>query len=212
MRGMKAVLSSAVALALGVCVSLSATAAPPAKATYQAAPGLDTSGWLTANADDGRYTVVYTGTPGMKREQVAEFALLRAAEFTSEAGLEWFAVTRKTSRTVPIDPRKGDLSSKTGGSLGGNPTAGTGSGAAGGSATPGASNPTTRGGPSTGGFGGGDVPYQVLERWQPVKVPQTILEIQMGSGDQAQFKGLKKAPEIFDAKKVSSEIRAKIQP
>jgi hypothetical protein len=211
MRGMKSALSLAVALALGVCASTSSTAAPP-RATYVAAPGLDTSGWLTANADDGRYTVVYTGTPGMKREQVAEFAMLRAAEFTSEAGLEWFAVTRKTSRTVQIDPRKGDLAAKTGGTLGGNPTAGTGSGAPGGGTQPGVSNSTTRGGPSTGGFGGGDVPYQVLERWQPAKVPQTILEIQMGSGDEAQFKGLSKAPEIFDAKKVSSEIRAKMQP
>jgi hypothetical protein len=211
MRGMKSALSLAVALALGVCASTSSTAAPP-KATYVAAPGLDTSGWLTANADDGRYTVVYTGTPGMKREQVAEFAMLRAAEFTSEAGLEWFAVTRKTARTVQIDPRKGDLAAKTGGTLGGNPTAGTGSGAQGAGTTPGVSNSTTRGGPSTGGFGGGDVPYQVLERWQPAKVPQTILEIQMGSGDQAMFKGLNKAPEIFDAKKVSSEIRAKMEP
>lgn len=209
MRGMKSVLSLAVALALGVCVSTSSMAAPP-KATYEAAPGLDTSGWLTANADDGRYTVVYTGFPGMKKEQVAEFALLRAAEFTSEAGLEWFAVTRKTSRTVQVDPRKNDLGSKTGGTLGGNPTTGTNSGAGG--TQPGVSNPTTRGGPSTGGFGGGDVPYQVLERWQPAKVPQTILEIQMGSGDKAEFKGLSKAPEIFDAKKVSSEIRAKMQP
>lgn len=211
MRRMKPVLSLAVAVALGVCASTSTTAAPP-KATYEAAPGLDSSGWLTANADEGRYTVVYTGFPGMKKDQVAEFALLRAAEFTNEAGLEWFAVTRKTARTVPIDPKKNDLSSKTGGSLGGNPTTGTGSGAAGGGTQPGVSNPSTRGGPSTGGFGGGDVPYQVLERWQPVKVPQTILEIQMGSGDQAKFKGLTKAPEIFDAKKVSSEIRAKMQP
>ena len=54
MRGMKPVLSLAVALALGVGVSTSSTAAPPPKATYEAAPGLDTSGCLTANADDGR--------------------------------------------------------------------------------------------------------------------------------------------------------------
>lgn len=212
MRRMKPALSLAIAVALGVCASTPSTAAPPPKATYEPAPGLEASGWLTANADDGRYTVVYTGFPGMKKDQVAEFALLRAAEFTSEAGLQWFAVTRKTSRTVSIDPRKNDLSSKTGGSLGGNPTTGTGSGAAGGGTQPGVSNSTTRGGPSTGGFGGGDVPYQVLERWQPAKVPQTILEIQMGSGDEAKFKGLDKAPEIFDAKKVSSEIRAKMQP
>jgi hypothetical protein len=210
MRGMKPVLSLAVALALGVCAPASSKDSTPPKATYEAAPGLDTSGWLTANADEGRYTVVYTGFPGMKKDQVAEFALLRAAEFTSEAGQEWFAVTRKMSRTVQIDPRKNDLGSKTGGTLGGNPTTGTGSGAGG--SLPGVSNPTTRGGPSTGGFGGGDVPYQVLERWQPAKVPQAIIEIQMGSGDQAKFKGLDKAPEIFDAKKVSSEIRAKMQP
>jgi len=71
MRRMKRVLSVAVALALGVCASTSSGGSPP-QPTYEAAPGLDTSGWLTANADDGRYTVVYTGAPGMKREQVAD--------------------------------------------------------------------------------------------------------------------------------------------
>jgi hypothetical protein len=63
-------------------------------------------------------------------------------------------------------------------------------------------------GPSTGGFGGGDAPPAVLEHWQPKKVPQAILIIQMGKGDQANFEGLTKQPEIFDAKSTIAELKA----
>lgn len=205
MRGMKTALSMAVALALIACV-----ASPPPK--YEAAPALGNPGYSTAPADNGRFTVVYTGASGMKREQVAQFALLRAAEFTTESGQEWFAVIEKTSQNVVLAEKSGDLSARTGGTLGGNPTATTGSGAPTGGTSTRSAESSTRGGPSTGGFGGGDVPYQVLERWEPPKVIQTVLVIQMGSGDQAKFPGLQKAPEIFDAKKVSSEVRATMQP
>jgi hypothetical protein len=67
------------------------------------------------------------------------------------------------------------------------------------------------GGPTTGGFGGGDVPYQVLERWQPPTVSQTVIVIKMGSGAKANFEGLDKVPEIFQAKSVAADIRAKMQ-
>ena len=47
-----------------------------------------------------------------------------------------------------------------------------------------------------------------MERWQPKKVPQAVLIIQMGKGDQANFDGLTKQPEIFDAKSTIAELRA----
>ena len=53
---------------------------------------------------------------------------------------------------------------------------------------------------------------QVLERWQPPKVLQTVIIIQMGSGEKAEFAGVDKAPEIFAAKTTASDIRAKMKP
>jgi hypothetical protein len=55
------------------------------------------------------------------------------------------------------------------------------------------------------------VPYQVLERWTPRTVPQSVIVIQMGSGDEAAFDGLAKAPEIFAARSVADEIRGKMK-
>lgn len=196
-------------IALSAALVLSACAAAPAP-KYQPASVLGAAGYLTAPADSGRFSVVYTGARGMTREQVAQYALLRAAEFTTESGQEWFAVINKTSQTVQLQREKQDIQGKSGGVLGGE-TAGTGSGAAGGSESPrGTSDSGTRGGPSTGGFGGGDVPYQVLERWEPPKVFQTVIVIQMGKGDKAEFPGVTQAPEIFPAQTVASEIRAKM--
>jgi hypothetical protein len=141
---------------------------------------------------------------------VAEYALLRAAEFTAESGQEWFAVITTNTQSVQLARKSEDLQSKSGGVLGGE-SVGTGSGGAGGSEAPrGTSDSSTRGGPSTGGFGGGDVPYQVIERWEPPKVYQTVILIQMGKGDKAEFPGVAKAPTIYSADTVVSEIRAKM--
>ena len=41
---------------------------------------------------------------------------------------------------------------------------------------------------------------------------QTVIVIQMGTGEKAAFPGLDKAPEIFSAKTTASEIRAKMKP
>lgn len=190
------------------CATTPAT--PP---VYEAAPGIDTSGWLTAPADNGRYVVAYTGSRGMSRDQVARYALLRAAEFTAEAGQEWFAVISTQSNNVTLISKE-DLKARSGGGfLGGAGGSSTGAGGAGNTANPqGTSDATTAGGASTGGFGGGAPPTQVLERWQPPKVPQTVYIIQMGRGEQAKFAGLDKAPEIFSAKTTAEDIRAKMNP
>lgn len=197
-------------LAMAATLALVGCAAAPAP-VYEPAPALGASGYLTAPAEGGRHTVVYTGARGMTREQVAEYALLRAAEFTTESGQEWFAVINRTSQSVQLPRAQQDIQGKSGGVLSGE-SAGTGAGGAGGVSSPrGTSDSATRGGPSTGGFGGGDVPYQVLERWEPPKVFQTVIVIQMGKGDKAEFPGMAKAPEIFPAQSVAAEIRTKMQ-
>jgi hypothetical protein len=198
---------AAVAAVLGGCAS-----APP-PVVYEPAPNLNSAGYLTAPAENGRFAVVYTGTKGMSRERVAEFALLRAAEFTAESGQEWFAVITTKTQNVQLVQSKEDLKTRSGGGfIGGPGGSSTGAGGTGAPATRGTADAQTGGSATAGGFGGGAPPTQVLERWTPPMVPQTVIVIQMGSGEQAKFAGLDKAPEIFSAKTVASDIRAKMKP
>ena len=189
-----------------------ATSPPPAP-VYQAATDVNGTGYVTAPAENGRYAVAYTGARGMTREQVAQFALLRAAEFTSESGHEWFAVIDTKNQRVQLVPSQEDLKGRSGGGfLGGPGGSNTNAGGSGQPASRGTVDAQTGGNATAGGFGGGAPPTQVLERWTPPMVQQTVIVIQMGSGEQAKFPGLDKAPEIFSAKTVASEIRAKMNP
>ena len=197
---------AAVAAVLWGCAS-----APP-PAVYKPATDVNSAGYLTAPAENGRFAVAYTGTKGMSRERVAEFALLRAAEFTQESGQEWFAVITTKTQSVQLVPSKDDLKTRSGGFIGGPGGSSTASGGTGAPATRGTADAQTGGNATAGGFGGGAPPTQVLERWTPPKVPQTVIVIQMGSGEQAKFPGLDKPPEIFSAKTVASDIRAKMNP
>lgn len=178
---------------------------------YQAAGGPNSAGYFAAPTSDGRYAVTYTGSKKMSAAQVAEFALLRAAELTSSSGKQWFAVLESTSRQVQVGEAN-DLDARAGPVLGGGGTSATaGGGGDRSTATSGIGDGGVPGGPSIGGFGGGDVPYQVVERWTPQTVHQTTLIIQMGSGNQAAFEGLTSAPEIFSAQDVATDIRAKME-
>ncbi len=198
-------LVSAFALLAGVpaLAAGSAQAAAPAP-VYKAAGPQGGAGWSTASLPNGRYAVTYTGDSKMKKDQVAKFAFLRAAEFTQESGFEWFAVIASQVRDVEVGSAE-DVAGRTGSFMGGTGAVGTGSGGGNGMGGGGGSVNT---GPSTGGFGGGDAPPAVMEHWQPKKVPQAVLIIQMGKGDQANFEGLTKQPEIFDAKSTIAELRA----
>lgn len=195
--------------ALATAVTAKPPAAPP---VYEAATDINSAGWLTAPAENGRYYVAYTGSKGMTRQQVAEFALLRAAEFTAESGLEWFAVTETKTQKVALVPKSDDLKNRSGGFMGGPGGASTGSAGSNAASPRGTSDASTAGGASTGGFGGGAPPTGVMERWTPPQVLQTVIVIQMGKGEDAAFPGLKKAPEIFSAKTTAEEIRAKMTP
>lgn len=184
---------------------------PPVVPPYEAAADISSAGWLTAPAENGRFYVAYTGSKGMTRQQVAEYALLRAAEFTAESGQEWFAVIETKSQKVAL-PQKDDLRSRSGAIIGGPGGASAGSAGSSAASPRGTSDASTAGGASTGGFGGGAPPTAVMERWTPPTVPQTVIVIQMGKGEDASFPGLKKAPEIFSAKTTAEEIRAKMKP
>ena len=178
-------------------------------AMYQPASASSGSGYISAPAGNDRYTVKYTGGKGMAASQVAEFALLRAAELTLENGDEWFAILSSTTEEVAAG-QANDLQARAGPNLsGGNVSAGGGSGET--AAGPGVGDAAPQTGPNLGGFGGGgDVPYQVLERWNAPIVTQTVLIIQTGSGDEASFEGVTSQPEILSAATTRSEIRAKM--
>lgn len=174
-----------------VAVTLALSACQTAMPTYQAASVPNGVGYFSAPADNGRQAVTYTGEKGMTPAQVAEFALLRAAELTIASGQEWFAVLHTAGQQVQV----GDVNRIDGRS---------------GAVLTGESTTAGAGGPSTGGFGGGDVPYQVLERWTPPTVHQTTILVQMGSGQQASFEDLESAPEIYSAQAVVDQIRSKM--
>ena len=178
-------------------------------ATYQAASASSGSGYISAPAGNDRYTVKYTGGKGMAASQVAEYALLRAAELTLENGDEWFAILSSTTEEVAAG-QANDLQARAGPNLGGgNVSAGGGSGETPGG--PGVGDAAPQTGPNLGGFGGGgDVPYQVLERWNAPIVTQTVLIIQTGSGDEASFAGVTSQPDILSAQTTRDEIRAKM--
>jgi len=205
--------SAALVLALAAATLPNMVSA--ATPVYQAASPKGGAGWSTASAPNGRFVVTYTGDTRSNKEQVAKFAFLRAAEFTQESGFEWFAVMASTVRQVELGSAN-DVAGRSGAFLS-NESAGTGAGsdqsAGGGAGTGngmigGGGTGSVNMGPSTGGFGGGDAPPSVLEHWQPKTVPQAVLIIQMGKGDQASFPGLTKQPQIFDAKSTIDELRA----
>ena len=87
----------------GVCVAtLALGACQSAAPAYRAASAPGDVGFFSVPADAGRHAVTYTGEKGLSPAQVAEYALLRAAELTLASGQQWFAVLQTTSRQVQI--------------------------------------------------------------------------------------------------------------
>jgi len=177
---------SFVAVAL---VALSAVSGAEAK-PYKAAEKPGASGYFNVPNDGAVWTVGYTGEAGQDAREIAQYAMKRAGDLAAEQHQEWFAVLTTTNRLVPLGVAD-DLQTRAGNFMG------TGAG--------GTTPPSVAGAPSTGSrnntgtFGGQAVPNDVLETWQPRRVRQTILVIELGSGDKASFPGLDKQPEIFPA-------------
>ncbi len=157
---------------------------------YKAAEKPGASGYFNVQEEGGFWAVGYTGEPGQSNREIAEYALKRAADLTAEQHQEWFAVLTTTNRMVQLGVPD-DLQARAGNFMG--------SGAGAGSSAPGSGAPPANSQGNTGTFGGAAVPNDVLERWQPRKVRQTILLIELGSGDNKEFPGLDHPPEIFPA-------------
>jgi hypothetical protein len=136
--------------------------------------------------ENGFWVVGYTGEPGQSQREIAEYALKRAGDLAAEQNKEWFAVLTTTNRMVQLGVAD-DLQTRAGNFMGGGATASA-------PATP----PTNSVG-NAGSFGSEAVPNAVLERWRPRRVRQTILVIELGSGDSASFPGLDHTPQIFPA-------------
>lgn len=174
--------------AAAIVISVSASAD-----SYHAAANAGGSGYFSAPADGGQWNVGYTGGVGEAQDEVAQYALQRAAEVTAEQHKEWFAVLKTNSRRIKVGDVD-DLTARAGNFMGTSQTAGA-PGTAGNGGSNGASGYSGQ---------GSSVPSGVLEHWGPRKVYQTILTIQMGSGDQASFPKSDHPPQIFPAAKAAA--------
>lgn len=76
--------------AVGLALVLAACATPPT--FYGPASGPDGVGWSEYRIEPGRFRVTFRGGPGAPMQQVADYALLRAADLTLAEGYDWFRV------------------------------------------------------------------------------------------------------------------------
>ena len=177
---------SLVAAAFITVVAVSAAEAKE----YKAAEKPGGAGYFNVLDEGGFWTVGYTGEPGQSNREIAEYAMKRAGDLAAEQHQEWFAVLTTTNRMVQLGVAD-DLQTRAGNFMG------TGGGAN--TSAPSSGAPSTNSRNNTGTFGGASVPNDVLERWQPRRVRQTLLVIELGSGDKGSFPGLDHTPEIFPA-------------
>ena len=76
------------ALALTAC-------ATPQPTLYQAAVRPGAVGYTELRIEPGRYRITFRGGPGAPPEQVADYALLRAADLAIADGYDWFRVSER---------------------------------------------------------------------------------------------------------------------
>jgi hypothetical protein len=69
-----------------------ATACASAPTLYQPAAGPSGIGYSEYRLEPGRYRVTFHGGPGAPARQVADYALLRAADLAIAEGYDWFRV------------------------------------------------------------------------------------------------------------------------
>ena len=76
------------ALALTAC-------ATPQPTLYQPASGPHGVGYSEYRIEPGRYRITFRGGPGAPPDQVADYALLRAADLAIADGYDWFRVSER---------------------------------------------------------------------------------------------------------------------
>lgn len=174
---------------VAACIAAAAVSGADAR-PYKVAEKPGASGYFNVQEQDTIWTVGYTGEPGQSNREIAEYAMKRAADLAAEQHQEWFAVLTTTNRMVQAGVAD-DLQTRAGNFMG------AGAGATTQAPVSGAPSTNSRG--NTGTFGGAAVPNDVLERWEPRRVRQTILVIELGSGDDKSFPGLDHTPQVFAA-------------
>lgn len=88
----RALIIAAAALSLAACAT---------PTVYAPSTGAPTSvGFSDYRIETGRYRVTYTGGGGAPMAQVADYALLRAAEVSLRDGYDWFRVVDRQDRTL----------------------------------------------------------------------------------------------------------------
>jgi len=172
---------------LMVCAATSAMAQPAADGRGE---------YVVSEVGQNQYAVVFRGATRMDQRDVVAAALRQSAQTAVDHGQEWFFVRSTMTDRVDLstvgaleDLNRGggsanDTSAGAGGGESGSRNSGTG-------ATNGAD-------PGTVGVGT-QAPSALIERRPPRRVYQTVMVIQVGSGDEVSITGMTEAPEIFDA-------------
>ena len=88
--------------------SLALSACATASTLYQASNGPQAVGYSEYRIEPGRYRITFRGGPGAPAQQVADYALLRAADLAVAEGYDWFQVADRFSEGRPdTGPRIG---------------------------------------------------------------------------------------------------------
>lgn len=90
-------------IAAALCGLLLAACAS-APTVYRAQQGSPTDvGYSEYRLEAGRYRVTFQGGPGAKEAQVADYALLRAAELALRDGYDWFRIADRSTNVSGYD-------------------------------------------------------------------------------------------------------------
>lgn len=84
-----------IALALTAAFAV-AGCATPVTTHFAQAQGPQSMGFSDYRIEPGRYRVTFRGSPGAPPNQVADYALLRAADLTLADGFDWFRVSDRS--------------------------------------------------------------------------------------------------------------------
>ena len=97
MKTAKPIIAAAIAaLLLAACAS--------APTVYRAQAGAPNDvGYSEYRLEAGRYRVTFQGGPGAKEAQVADYALLRAAELAIRDGYDWFRIADRSTEVSGYD-------------------------------------------------------------------------------------------------------------
>lgn len=83
---------------LATAAALSACASAPT--VYQPAAGPKAVGFSEYRIETDRFRITFRGGPGAPVEQVADYALLRAADLALTEGYDWFRVVERGTQVV----------------------------------------------------------------------------------------------------------------